>query len=52
MKRPNQMSKKNFGLFGTIFGGLLIDLPVISFPAAAAPSPVLNPCPRIYYEEP
>lgn len=52
MKRPNQMSKKNFRLFGTIFGGLLIGLPAISFPASAAPSPVLNPCPRIYYEEP
>ncbi|WP_026736294.1 hypothetical protein [Fischerella sp. PCC 9605] len=46
----NIKSKK--GLLGSIFGGLLIGLPIIPFAASAAPSSVLNPCPRIFYEEP
>lgn len=52
MYKLRKLNKKNVGLLGTIFGSLLIGLPAIPFAASAAPSAVLNPCPRIYYEEP
>jgi hypothetical protein len=40
-------------LLGTIFGGLLIGLPAIPYAAMAQQStPKINPCPRIFYEEP
>lgn len=35
----------------TVFGGLLVVLPTISS-VALAQTPGINPCPRIYYEEP
>lgn len=40
------------GILGTVFGGLLIGLPTIPVVVSAQTSQVLNPCPRIYYEEP
>jgi len=51
MQNLNQLSRKKAGLLGTIFGSLLIGLPAIPL-AATAQSSVLNPCPRIFYEEP
>lgn len=51
MHKHNRMKEKNVGLLGTIFGSLLISLPAIPVAANAAPA-ALNPCPRIYYEEP
>lgn len=51
MSQKNQTIKKKTGLLGSIFGSLLIGLPAIPLAASAAPS-VLNPCPRIFYEEP
>lgn len=52
MSQQCRISQKNVGLLGTIFGSLLIGIPAIPFAASAAPSAVLNPCPRLYYEEP
>jgi len=52
MQNYNCLKPSNAGLFRTIFGGLLIGLPAIPLVAVAQPSQVLNPCPRIYYEEP
>jgi hypothetical protein len=53
MHKLHRLSKKNAGLVGAIFGGLLIGLPAIPISSAlAVPSSVLNPCPRIFYEEP
>lgn len=34
------------------FGGLILGVPTLSSTALASPTPRLNPCPRIYYEEP
>ncbi|MBD2523589.1 hypothetical protein [Nostoc sp. FACHB-133] len=55
MKRQN--FRKSAELFGAICGGLMISLPVI--PQAIAQqsvgqesTPKINPCPRIFYEEP
>lgn len=39
-------------IVGTVFGSLLIGIPAIPLVASAQGSQVLNPCPRIYYEEP
>lgn len=40
-------------LAGTILGGLIIGLPAISHTAIAQQStPKINPCPRIFYQEP
>ena len=44
-------SQKTYGLLGAIVGGLLIGLPVTSQAAPAASSQV-NPCPKIFYQEP
>ncbi|MBF2009472.1 MAG: hypothetical protein IGS49_29620 [Chlorogloeopsis fritschii C42_A2020_084] len=52
MSQQNQTNIKKTGLLGSIFGSLLIGLPAIPLAANAAPSSALNPCPRIYYEEP
>ena len=52
MNKSNQLRPNNAGLLRIIFGGLLIGLPTIPFVASAQTSQVLNPCPRIYYEEP
>jgi hypothetical protein len=46
---------KSAELFGTICGGLLISLSAIPQAALAQPqqsTPKVNPCPRIFYEEP
>ncbi|AFZ30652.1 hypothetical protein Glo7428_2124 [Gloeocapsa sp. PCC 7428] len=52
MNRINQLYlRRKVGIWGSIFGGLLIGIPAIPL-AASAQSSVLNPCPRIYYEEP
>ncbi|CEJ42939.1 hypothetical protein [Umezakia ovalisporum] len=53
MKRNTRNFLKYAGLFSIISGGLLITSPAIS-PRAVAQQPVsqINPCPRIYYEEP
>lgn len=51
-KRQNNF-RKSAKLLGTIFGGLLISLPAIPHAAIAQQStPKINPCPRIFYEEP
>jgi hypothetical protein len=52
MNQQNLKTTKQLGLLGTIFGSLLIGLPVIPLAASAAPSSALNPCPGIFYEEP
>lgn len=52
MNQQNLKTTKHIGLLGSIFGGLLIGLSVTPLAASAAPSSVLNPCPRIFYEEP
>lgn len=49
-KSRNQIKKA--GIVGTFFGSLLIGIPAIPLVASAQSSPILNPCPKIYYEEP
>ncbi|MDZ4870927.1 MAG: hypothetical protein CLLPBCKN_000315 [Chroococcidiopsis cubana SAG 39.79] len=49
LKKNRSQPKK---IVGTVFGGLLIGIPAIPLVASAQGSQVLNPCPRIYYEEP
>jgi hypothetical protein len=57
MNMKLQTFRKSAELFGAICGGLLISLPVIT-PAVAQESTLqestakINPCPRIFYEEP
>lgn len=51
MWKLNQLHRKKAGRLGTIFGSLLISLPAIPLAATAQVS-ILNPCPRIFYEEP
>lgn len=43
------LNLKTSGLIGGVFSGLILGSPLISTATLAAP---LNPCPRIYYEEP
>ncbi|MCC5630222.1 hypothetical protein [Nostoc sphaeroides] len=57
MNMKSQNFRKSAELFGAVFGGLLISLPAI--PQALAQQsvaqesiPKVNPCPRIFYEEP
>ncbi|NHC37380.1 hypothetical protein [Scytonema millei] len=52
MHNKNRIQPKKVGIVGTIFGGLLIGISAIPLVASAQGSQVLNPCPRIYYEEP
>ncbi|MEH2374568.1 hypothetical protein [Nostoc sp.] len=44
--------RKYTELFGAICGGLLISLPAISQAVAQESTPKINPCPKIFYEEP
>jgi hypothetical protein len=49
----NQWKPQNYGLLGTVIGSLLISaLPVTQAALAQSPTPQVNPCPRIFYEEP
>lgn len=43
------LNLKNSSLIGGVFSGLILGVPLVSTATLAAP---LNPCPRIYYEEP
>lgn len=53
MDRLSHNFRNSTKLFGTILGGLLMSMPVISQVAVAQQStPKINPCPRIFYEEP
>ena len=53
MNKYQNNFRKSAKLLGTIFGGLLISLPAIPHAAIAQQStPKINPCPRIFYEEP
>ncbi|MBO3461585.1 hypothetical protein G7B40_024585 [Aetokthonos hydrillicola Thurmond2011] len=53
MQKHNQFRNKNTALLGTIFGSLLIGVPIIP-QVTLAQQPILkvNPCPSIFYEEP
>jgi hypothetical protein len=50
----NTRKKRHYaGLFGAVFGGLLITSPAFAQRTVAQqPSSQVNPCPRIFYEEP
>ncbi|WP_414513897.1 hypothetical protein [Nostoc sp. PCC 9305] len=53
MYKFNHSSFKKVGSVGTIFGTLLISLSAMSQSAVAQPRiSQINPCPRIFYEEP
>ncbi|MEH2348615.1 MAG: hypothetical protein V7K55_11505 [Nostoc sp.] len=48
----SQSFRKSAQLFSVIFGGLLISAPAIPQAVAQEYTPKVNPCPRIFYEEP
>ncbi|MEH1912353.1 hypothetical protein [Nostoc sp.] len=48
----SQKFRKSSELFGAICGGLLISLPAIPQAIAQQSAPKVNPCPKIFYEEP
>ena len=53
MYKLNRSSLKEVGLVGTMFGTLLVGLSAITQSAVAQPRiSQINPCPRIFYEEP
>ncbi len=52
MNMQFQNFRKSAELFGVICGGLLISLPAIPQAIAQESTPKVNPCPRIFYEEP
>lgn len=52
MNKANHSKPSKVKLVRNICGGLILSLPTIPLVAVAQPSPVLNPCPKIYYEEP
>ncbi|WNN89432.1 hypothetical protein [Gloeocapsopsis dulcis] len=52
MYKKNRIQPTKTGLIGTVFSSLMIGIPAIPLVASAQSSQVLNPCPRIYYEEP
>lgn len=52
MNKANRLQPNKAKLLTNICGGLILTLPTIPVVAMAQPSPVLNPCPKIYYEEP
>ncbi|MEP0871831.1 hypothetical protein NDA01_18615 [Trichocoleus desertorum AS-A10] len=51
MIQLNPVKKLSLGAVGVVVGGLLVSLPLINQVTAQTRSSV-NPCPRIYYEEP
>ncbi|MEH2460212.1 hypothetical protein [Nostoc sp.] len=48
----SQKFRKSSELFGAICGGLLISLSAIPQALAQQSTPKINPCPKIFYEEP
>ncbi|MEH1769207.1 MAG: hypothetical protein V7L27_31215 [Nostoc sp.] len=52
MNMKSQNFRKSAELFGAICGGLLITMPAIPQVLAQESIPKINPCPRIFYEEP
>ncbi|MDF5736759.1 MULTISPECIES: hypothetical protein [unclassified Nostoc] len=52
MNMKSQKFRKSAELFAAICGGLLITLPLISQAVAQQYTPKVNPCPKIFYEEP
>ena len=52
MSKHNQLCLRKVNKLGLILGSVLVSLPCIPSVVSAAPSSALNPCPRIYYEEP
>ncbi|MEH2236971.1 hypothetical protein [Nostoc sp.] len=52
MNMKSQKFRKSAEFFGAICGGLLISLPAIPQAVAQESTPKINPCPRIFYEEP
>lgn len=52
MKRVEGSKPNKARVLNSIFGSLLLSLPTIPLAAVAQPSQALNPCPKIYYEEP
>jgi len=52
MTRLNQGLPQYAGVVGAVVGGLLVGLPLVSSQAIAQTRSLVNPCPRIYYEEP
>ncbi len=48
----NNLLKNQLGILHIVSGILFIGLPVVPFEASAVPNSALNPCPRIFYEEP
>ncbi|MBD2562531.1 MULTISPECIES: hypothetical protein [Nostoc] len=52
MNMKSKKFRKSAELFGAICGGLLISLPAIPQVVAQESTPKVNPCPRIFYEEP
>ncbi|MEH1923756.1 hypothetical protein [Nostoc sp.] len=52
MNMKSQNFRKSAELFGAICGGLLMSLPAIPQVLAQESIPKINPCPRIFYEEP
>jgi hypothetical protein len=52
MKLQSRFDQKGSLLLGALSGSLLVGLPMIPLAASAQSRSILNPCPRIYYEEP
>ncbi|MBN3893918.1 MAG: hypothetical protein HWQ41_01005 [Nostoc sp. NOS(2021)] len=52
MNMKSQKFRKSAELFGAICGGLIISLPAMPQALAQESIPKVNPCPRIFYEEP
>lgn len=52
MNIKSQNFRKSAELFGAILGGLVINLPAISQAVAQESTSKINPCPKIFYEEP
>ncbi|MBE8967926.1 hypothetical protein IQ277_17190 [Nostocales cyanobacterium LEGE 12452] len=52
MNMKSQTFRKSAELFGAICSGLLISMPAIPQVLAQESTPKINPCPRIFYEEP
>jgi hypothetical protein len=52
MNMKSQNFRKSAQLLGAIFGALLISAPAIAQVVTQESTPKINPCPRIFYEEP